>query len=50
MKFDFGFRYENFSEPILIIGFLRLHKIAQIKGVKITDEPVHSLTFFKYLH
>lgn len=50
MKFDFEFKYEHSSEPILVIGFLRLHKIAQIKGVKLTDEPYHCLTFFKYLH
>lgn len=50
MKFDFGFKYEHFSEPIVVTGFLRLHKIVRIKGVKLTDKPVHSLIPFKYLH
>lgn len=50
MKFDFGFKYEHFSEPIVVTGFLRLHKIVRVKGVKLTDKPVHSLIPFKYLH
>lgn len=27
IKFDCGFEYEHFSEPIHITGFLKLHKV-----------------------
>lgn len=50
MEFDFGFRYKHFYETVLVTGFPRLHKIIQIKRVKLAYEPVHGLTFFKYLH
>lgn len=48
IKFDF--KYEHFSEPNLVIEFIRLQKIVQSKGAKLTDQPIYGLKFFTYLH